>query len=103
MCCGAHGTRQAQNLVDEEEPMPALSSYSSPYDRFKREGEEIIARVCEEETRAGKGKGGSGGGGGGGAGGGLGRAHHTHLRVSGIFSNCPSCIQMRAIALQVGR
>ena len=69
-----------QRLVREDDPPPPLAQIRSPYDRFKLRSEQIVDDVCADER---------------------GRIRvWTHLRLSGIFSNDPACIQCTAIRRQ---
>ena len=70
---------QPQHMLNEDAPLPPLSSYQSPYDVMKRTTEEIIAEACQKNN-----------------------LKSVQLRISGIFSNeiGHNCIQMSAIRLQ---
>jgi hypothetical protein len=78
----------SQHNVSESAPLPALDAYHSDYDRFKRLSEVIVDDECTKaneraalsgETRM---------------------MVWTHLRISGIFSNDPACIQCTAVRNQ---
>lgn len=66
-----------QLMLKEEDPLPPIETYQGPYDRFKRVSEELLTAVCGE----------------------LGLPV-VHLRIGGIFSNGPNCIQCGALAMQ---
>ena len=70
---------ETQHMIRESDPLPPLEQIKSPYDRFKLESEHAVDRVCSADSRV-----------------------HvwTHLRLSGIFSNDPRCIQCSAIRNQ---
>ena len=70
---------QPQHMLNEDAPLPPLTSYQSPYDVMKRTTEEAIAESCQNNN-----------------------LKSVQLRISGIFSNeiGHNCIQMSAIRLQ---
>ena len=70
----------AQHLVREDDPVPPVEALSSPYDRFKLRCEQIVDASCAANSDRIK--------------------VWTHLRISGIFSNDPECIQCTAIRRQ---
>ena len=69
----------AQRNVGEDAPLPKLDAYRSDYDRFKRLSEDIVDAACTAAPE---------------------RMAWTHLRISGIFSNDPACIQCTAVRNQ---
>ena len=70
----------AQHLVRESDPVPSLDQIASPYDRFKLRSEHVVDDVCGAPGSP--------------------YMVWTHLRISGIFSNDPRCIQCTAIRRQ---
>jgi len=68
---------RAQRGVNEDVPLPPLAEYAGEYDVFKRRSEETISRVCAARG-----------------------VPFSHVRLSAIFSNHPSCIQVSALAMQ---
>ena len=69
-----------QHLVTEDDPVPPVEALSSPYDRFKLRCEQIVDTTCAANRSRIK--------------------TWTHLRISGIFSNDPACIQCSAVRQQ---
>ncbi|KAL3941316.1 MAG: hypothetical protein SGARI_000644 [Bacillariaceae sp.] len=69
--------------AEEQDPLPPLSEYHAPYDRFKRGSEDVITKICQgdgdENTK---------------------QISCCHLRLSAIFSDDRSCIQCSALDLQ---
>ena len=78
----------SQHNVSESAPLPALDAYHSDYDRFKRLSEVIVDDECtkanERSAMSGETR----------------MMVWTHLRISGIFSNDPACIQCTAVRNQ---
>ena len=70
----------AQHLVTEDDPVPPVNQLSSPYDRFKLRCEQIVDDFCPRRPRRIK--------------------TWVHLRLSGLFSNDPACIQCTAVRRQ---
>jgi nucleoside-diphosphate-sugar epimerase len=68
----------AQHLVDEDDSLPAVEALA-PYDQFKLRSELLVDSAFEGQT---------------------GVRTWTHLRISGIFSNDPACIQCTAVRRQ---
>ena len=69
-----------QHLVRESDPVPPIDEIPSPYDRFKLRSEQVVDEICGSEGSP--------------------FSVWTHLRISGIFSNDPQCIQCTAIRRQ---
>lgn len=67
----------SQRGMDELAELPSHAHYRSSYDAFKRETEDSLSASCSEL-----------------------RLSCVHLRLSGILSNHPSCIQCTAIRRQ---
>jgi hypothetical protein len=71
--------------------LPPLSTYRAPYDRFKRESEDMIARICRQAAKkestaqslSARTK-----------------KSYCHLRISALFSDDERCIQCNALGLQ---
>jgi hypothetical protein len=80
--------RPQHNAKEEEDDasLPPLSEYQAPYDRFKRQSEDLITRLCQSEQN--------------GLSSSSGRLKYCHLRLSAIFSDDVGCIQCRALDLQ---
>jgi len=72
----------AQHNVNESMPLPDADAYHSDYDLFKRRSEDMVDAGCTDEVGRG------------------GVMEWTHLRISGIFSNDPACIQCTAVRNQ---
>ena len=70
----------AQHLVREDDPVPPLEELSSPYDRFKLRCEQIVDATCTKNAATVK--------------------VWVNLRLSGLFSNDPACIQCTAVRRQ---
>ena len=70
----------AQHLVREDDPVPPVASLSSPYDRFKLRCEQLVDSTCAANASRVK--------------------VWVNLRISGIFSNDPACIQCTAVRRQ---
>ena len=67
---------RAQRGESEEDPLPPLDEYQGQaYDLYKRGCEDAITEACERRG-----------------------LRHVHVRLSAVFSNDPSCIQVNAIA-----
>ena len=69
----------SQHMIRETDPVPPLEQIASPYDRFKLRSEHVVDTACSDLP---------------------GVKVWTHLRISGIFSNDPRCIQCTAIRRQ---
>ena len=68
-----------QHLISESEPTPPADALPSAYDRFKARSEAAVDGACAGAS---------------------GVRAWTHLRISGIFSNDPRCIQCTAVRRQ---
>lgn len=83
--------RSQCNATEEHDTMslPPLSEYEAPYDRFKRQSEDVITRLCRgEQTTTSPSSTSSR------------RLQYCHLRLSAIFSDDVGCIQCSALDLQ---
>ncbi|KAG7352571.1 hypothetical protein IV203_008619 [Nitzschia inconspicua] len=68
---------RTQAFAKETDLDPPLTDYTAPYDRCKRQSEDIISSVCHENNLS-----------------------CIHLRLSAIFSDDRGCIQCSALSLQ---
>ena len=68
-----------QRMIRETDETPPIEQIQSPYDRFKLRSEHVIDAACASEPKFNV---------------------WTHLRISGIFSNDPRCIQCTAVRQQ---
>uniref|UniRef100_A0A6S8UGX8 NAD-dependent epimerase/dehydratase domain-containing protein n=1 Tax=Ditylum brightwellii TaxID=49249 RepID=A0A6S8UGX8_9STRA len=66
-----------QVFISEKVADPPLPEYTAPYDVFKRASEEVISKVCQQNS-----------------------VRYTHLRISGIFSDNDKCLQCNVFRLQ---
>ena len=70
----------SQHLVREDDAVPSLEKLSSPYDRFKLRCEQIVNETCASNAASIK--------------------VWVNLRLSGLFSNDPACIQCTSVRRQ---
>lgn len=66
----------AQVNRSEDDPMPPLEEYEGSYDIFKRQSEEIVARMCLRHD-----------------------IPYTNLRIGAVYSESPMCAQCGALAI----
>jgi hypothetical protein len=74
---------RTQSFAKENDPQLPLDEYTAPYDRCKRQCEDVITNICQNCTNKNNPK-----------------LSSIHLRLSAIFSDDRGCIQCSALGLQ---